>query len=214
MTRLYSLMAALLCSVAVFAQTPQEILDKMNAVMTDHEQEGMIMTTEIKIPILGTMSTRSYSRGDKIRMETTMMGITLLTWTDGETVWTYDTEENKITITKENGKSKDDVGDTELLSGMSEGYDLKLAKETADSWLIQCKKNRNNADKNAPKSMEVAVSKGSYIPVSFKVKMKGVTMSMHDFSFGVTEKEVIFDVANYPGATIEDKRNQETEEKK
>ena len=52
------------------------------------------------------------------------------------------------------------------------------------------------------------------MPVSFKVKMKGVTMNMHDFSFGVTEKEVIFDTANYPGATIEDKRNQETEEKK
>lgn len=210
MNRFYSLMAALLCSFAAFAQTPQEILDKMNAVMTAHEKEGLVMTADIKIPILGTMSTKSYSLGDKVRMDTEMMGVTLLTWTDGETVWTYDSKNNKITIEKDNGKATDDAGDAELLEGIGEGYDLKITKETADSWFIQCKKNKSNTDKDAPKTMDVVVAKGTYYPVSLKAKMKGITMVMRDFSFGVSEKFVTFDINDYPGAAIEDKRNEET----
>jgi hypothetical protein len=36
--------------------------------------------------------------------------------------------------------------------------------------------------------------------------MSGMTLTMHDFVFGVNERQVTFNAADYPSATIVDKR--------
>lgn len=209
MKKLFAVLAALVIALAAFAQTPEEILDKMEQVMDAHEAEGLIMTVNMKIPILGTMSTRGWTLGQKSKMVTTAMGVQIIIWTDESlgTTWTFDSKNNKIKIENlDLSKAKDDGGDAEMFTGVADGYDVSIKKETDKEWHILAKKQKTNQDKDAPKTMEVVVEKGTYYPLSLSAKMDGVTITMKDLVFGVTEADVTFNQANYPTATIEDKR--------
>lgn len=49
-----------MAAVAV-AQTPEEIISRMEAEMSKHdESEGFVMTMDVKIIIVGTITSRSY----------------------------------------------------------------------------------------------------------------------------------------------------------
>lgn len=206
MKRLMTFLSAVAFAVVAFAQTPEEIIAKMEAEIDKHEAEGIIMTIDIKIPILGTMTTKAYTLGDKMRVEGSMMGVNLVTWTDGVTEWTWDSKKNEIEIKKEDPKKKAEEADAAMFSGITDGYDVTLKKETADAWYFLCKKSKANTDKDDPKSMDLVVAKGTYYPVSLKAKLSGVTMTLRDVSFGVTEQQVTFNPKDYPTATIVDKR--------
>ena len=93
-----------------------------------------------------------------------------------------------------------------MFSGITDGYDVTLAKETSDAWYFKCKKNKSNADKDAPKTMDLAVRKDNYYPKSLSFKVMGIAMTMRDISFNVTETQATFNAADYPDATIIDKR--------
>ena len=206
MKRFFALLTAGLLAVTAYAQTAEEIIAKMEEVMEQFSEEnGLRMTMDIKIPILGTLSTKAWSLGDKMRLEAEMMGKKLVTWQDGVTEWTYDSDENTITIENQSKKS-DEKENMEMFQNATEGYDVSIAKENAGSWTIRCKKSRSNTNKDDPKNMDIVVAKGTYYPVSLSAKVSGVTVTMHDLKFNVSEKEVTFNKADYPGANIIDKR--------
>ena len=51
------------------------------------------------------------------------------------------------------------------------------------------------------------MEKGTYLPIQLSARMSLlVTMTLHDISFGVTEEQVTFNPADYPGVKIKDKR--------
>ena len=208
MKRFYALLTACILAVAAYAQTAEEIIARMEKVMEQYsEASGLQMTMDIKLPILGTMSAKAWSLGDKMRMEAGMKGKKLITWQDGETEWTYDSDENTITIeNQDKSKKSDEKENMELFQNATEGYDVSIAKENADSWTIKCKKNRSNTNKDDPKNMEIVVAKGTYYPMSLSAKIDLVTVTMRDLKFDVSEKDVTFNKADYPGATIIDKR--------
>ena len=215
MKRLISLFALVACAVSVMAQTPEEIINRMEEALKTHEKEGIAMTVDVKIPIVGTMTTKTFVLGEKARMDARMMGKDLITWTDGNTEWTYDKDKNEVEIKKDGDEtatsasessSSAESGDTSLFSDVSEGYDVVIASETPAAWHLQCKKSKDNKEKDAPKTINLVVAKGTYYPVSLSTKMSGVTMTLRDISFGVTEKQVTFDANDYPGVTIVDKR--------
>ena len=198
-------LAAALFAVMAFAQTPEEIVARMEEEMNKHEHDGLVMVIDVKIPILGTMSTTSYALGKKTRVEEEMSGVKFITWSDGKTQWTYNQKENTVEIENE----KPDAGtetDAEMFSGITDDYDVSIKKETADAWHLLCKKSKNNTDKDAPKTIDLVISKKNYYPLSLSTKMSGVSMNLHDISFGVTEKQVTFNAADYPTAKIVDKR--------
>ena len=208
MKRFFALLIACVLAVAAYAQTAEEIIARMEKVMEQYsEASGLQMTMDIKLPILGTMSAKAWSLGDKMRMEAGMKGKKLITWQDGETEWTYDSDENTITIeNQDKSKKSDEKENMELFQNATEGYDVSIAKENADSWTIKCKKNRSNTNKDDPKNMEIVVAKGTYYPMSLSAKIDLVTVTMRDLKFDVSEKDVTFNKADYPGATIIDKR--------
>ena len=208
MKRILALLTACVLAVAAYAQTAEEIMAKMEEVMSQvGEDSGLRMTMDIKIPILGTMSSKAWSLGDKMRMEAEMMGKKIITWQDGKTEWTYDVEDNKITIeNQDQTKKSDEKENMEMFQNTTEGYDVSIGKENATSWTIKCKKNRSNTNKDDPKNMEIVVAKGTYYPMSLSAKVDMVTVTMRDLGFNVTEKDVTFNKADYPGATIIDKR--------
>ena len=208
MKRFFALLTALTLAVAAYAQTAEEIVAKMDAAMEQVSAEnGFRMTMDIKIPILGTMSSDAWSLGDKMRLEANMMGKKLVTWQDGQTEWTYDAGENTITIeNQDKTKKSDEKENMKMFQSATEGYDVSIAKETAESWTIKCKKNRFNTNKDDPKNMELVIAKDTYYPMSLSAKVDLVTVTMRNLKFNVTEEEVTFNKADYPGATIIDKR--------
>lgn len=203
--KLFSIICFLGMAGVLVAQTPKEILSRMDAEMDKHDKEGIIMTVDAKAPILGTMTTKTYTLGDKARVEANIMGVDIITWTDGRTSWTYNSKKNEVEISKQKGSSESE-GDAEMFNGISKGYDVTIDKETAKTWELLCKKSKSNKDKDAPKKMELVVAKGTYMPVSLKTKISGIGITMRNISFGVTEKQVTFNANEYPGATIVDKR--------
>ena len=207
MKRIFALLLTLACSIPALAQTAEEIVARMDQEMNKTVKEKVAFTMEMKIPILGTMSSRNYVYGDKMKMEGKMMGEKVVMFSDGKTDWTYNPKDNTIEI--ENAKPSEDSkkdADMDMLEGITKGYDVSIKKETDTAWYIHCKKSASNTEKDDPKTMDLVVRKSNYIPISVSTKMKGVTVTLKDFAFNVTEKQVTFNQADYPGAKVVDKR--------
>ena len=208
MKRILTFLAVMAFASTAFAQTAEEIIARMDEVMEQvGEENGLRMTMDLKIPILGTMSTTAYVLGDKMRMEAKMMGKNLVTWQDGVTEWTYDSDENVITIeSQDQSKKSEEKENMKMFQSATEGYDVSISKETAQAWTIKCKKNRSNTNKDDPKNMEIVVAKDTYYPVSLSAKVDMVTVTIRNIGFHVTEKQVTFNRADYPKANVIDKR--------
>lgn len=204
MKRLFSIICFIAMAGIAVAQTPQEIISRMETELNKHENEGVIMTVDVKVPLLGTMTTKTYTLGNKTRAEVEMMGVNVITWTDGKSSWTYNSKKNEVEIAQMKTESEPE-GDMEMFNGITDGYDVSIAKETAKEWNLVCKRSKSNKDKDAPKKMELVVAKGTYMPVSLKTKLSGMTLTMRGFSFGVSEKQVTFNANDFPGVTIIDK---------
>lgn len=208
MKKLFATLFAVVAFVAVaIAQTPQEIVSRMETEMGKLEKQGVVMMADAKIPIFGTMTTKTYTLGDKSRSEGAMLGVEIVTWSDGETIWEYKVKENQVQIENARFNTKSDSnGDLGLFSGITEGYDVSIDKETATEWNLLCKKSKSNTDKDAPQKIELVIAKGTYVPVTLITKVEGIKITMYDITFGVTEEEVTFNADNYPGVTVVDKR--------
>lgn len=201
-------------AVLALAQTPQEIVSRMEKEMDKHEKDGMSMVVDVKVPILGTMTSKASFLGDRCRIEASMMGVDIITWSDETSEWIYNSKSNEVEIRKLSvktdkegaAKAADGAGDVDLFSQVSAGYDVSIKKETANAWFILCKKKSTNTEKDAPKNIDLVIAKGSYYPVSLSTKMSGIALTMRDVKFGVSEKAVTFRPEDFPGITITDKR--------
>ena len=208
MKKLLAIISFIALAATAMAQTAEEIVSRMNAEISKHnESEGFAITMDMKIILVGTISSRSYVLGDKMRLEANKDGKDFVTWSDGKTEWSYDSETNEIEITNAKPKEKSDKdSNTKMFKDVTEGYDVRIDKETATEWHIRCKRSKSNPDKDAPKRMDLVVAKGTYWPVSLTTSVTSASMTMRDISFGVTEEQVTFNAKDYPGVTIVDKR--------
>lgn len=204
---LLSLFTVLLAASALFAQTPEEILARMDEETKRFEQEGVYMVMEFKIPILGSFASNIYMLGNKYKAVTDVRGDITIDWSDDITDWEYDSSKNQITI--KNAKPSEQSraeSNMQTLSGVTDGYDVKLKKEDAQAWYFRCTKLKTNTKKDDPKSMDLVISKSTYLPISHKASMKGVTVTLRDFAIGVKEEDVTFNAADYPNVSIVDER--------
>ena len=206
MKKLFGIMVFIVFATVAVAQTPQEIISRMEAEMEKHEKDGVSMIVDVKIPILGTMTTHTYTLGDKMCFKVSMLGTEVISWVDGDTEWTYNSKDNEIEIRKSEGTGEE--GDMSMFIGITDGYDVSIDKETTQAWYLLCKKSKSNPDKDAPKKIDLVVAKRTYFPISLKTKVSNMTMTMRDISFGVTEKQVTFDAKDYPGTIIKTTKSQ------
>ena len=202
---------ALVWASATFAQTGPEIVNRMNEMLASHESDGNIFYIDIKMPIVGSISTKAMSLGDKARMEFEVSEIKVITYMDQTTQWMYNPGNNEVIITGATAKSNNPAVDSAMDMGMfddiADGYDISIKSENLVKWELACKKKKKNPDKDAPKNITIEVRKETYQPLSFSTKIMGVTLTMRDFSFGVTEDQVTFNPVDYPGLKITDKRD-------
>ena len=201
----------LVWALAAFAQTGIEIVNRMNETLKDHDSEGVSMYIDIKIPIVGVVSTRTMHLGDKTRMEFEVSDNKVIVFMEDTIQWIYLPQKNEVAITSSaqmniSNPAADSGMDIGMFDDISEGYDISIKSENLVKWELICKKKRSNPDKDAPKNISLVVRKDSYNPISLSTKMMGVTCTMRDFTFGITEKDVTFNEADYPGVTISDQR--------
>lgn len=194
MKRLLAIISFIALATTAMAQTAEEIVSRMNAEISKHnESEGFAITMDMKIILVGTISSRSYILGDKMRIEANKDGKDFVTWSDGKTEWSYDSETNEIEIKNAKPKEKSDKdSNTKMFKDVTEGYDVRIDKETATEWHIRCKRSKSNPDKDAPKRMDLVVAKETYWPVSLTTSVTAASVTMRDISFGVTESQVTF----------------------
>ena len=201
---------ALVWASATFAQTGLEIVNRMNEMLASHESDGNIFYIDIKMPIVGSITTKTMSLGDKARMEFNVSEIDVITYMDQTTQWMYTPGNNEVIITGATAKSNNPAVDSAMDMGMfddiADGYDISIKSENLVKWELACKKKKKNPDKDAPKNITIEVRKETYQPLSFSTKIMGVTLTMRDFSFGVTQDQVTFNPDDYPGLKITDKR--------
>ena len=208
MKKLIAIISFIALAAAAMAQTAEEIVTRMDAEMSKHdESEGFAMTMDVKMIIIGTVSSRSYILGDKMRIEANRDDMEFISWKDEKTEWSYDSEKNEIEIKNVEPKEKSETNsDTKLFKGITDGYDIKINKETDTEWHIRCKRSRSNPDKDAPKRMDLVVAKGTFWPVILTTSVTAATVTIRDISFGVTEEQVTFNPKEFPNATIMDNR--------
>lgn len=188
------------------AQEPKEIVSRMEAEMARHKGEGMAMTVEMRIPLLGTVTTRTWTLGDNYKMKASVKNTEVTTWGDGLTKWTYNTKSNELVIENEKADQSASDGSSEMFSGIAEGYEVTLRKESPEAWYFQCKKSKTNKDADDPKSMDLVIAKDTFYPMSLSAKMNGVSLTLRDISFGVVQADVAFDMSHCPDAVVKDKR--------
>lgn len=205
-----AIVATLMGAASLSAQTPEEIVSKMSEQLARCEKEGVEMDLVMKMPIIGEIRTHNLAIGDKVRSEIASKEKSVVIWTDGITQWTYDKTKDELTIESEKPEVKESSSesnsDLDMFDGITDGYDLKIEKEDANAWYILCKKSKANKDKDAPKKMDLAVAKGSYLPIYLRMKESMITVSLENVKPGVAEADITFNPADYPNATIIDKR--------
>ncbi len=190
-----------------YAQTADEIVERMDKELKKGESVGTAVTFDIHIPIIGQVSSRIRTLGNRSRADIDAKGEKGIIWVVKDTSWSYSPKDNEIVIElgkKDNSSSQQG---NEMLSGITEGYNVSIVKETADSWQLRCDKAKGNKDKDDPAKMDLVVAKKTWLPVSLKAKYKGVTVTLRDFSLGVSRKEVTFNPSDYKGVRIIDKRS-------
>lgn len=203
---LFLLLPALLAAVTLSAQTPEEIIARVDQETARFDAEGCSMVMELKFPIIGAVATTIYTRGDKYKMIMSIKGDTSISWSDGVTDWDYESSKNTVTIKPHKADGNSEADNAKMMEGITEGYDVRLKKETADTWQFRCTKSKTNTNKDDPKNMDLVVSKATYLPVSLTARAGGLTITMRDVSIGVSEQEVTFDASQYATAKIIDER--------
>ena len=204
-------MFALVWAMAAFSQTGAEIIDRMNERINSRAGDGISLIVDVKVPVLGAVATKTAVLGEKRRLDVKMKEHNVITFSEKDTIWIYTEETNSIIISNDSvmaqAKSSNQGGmDVDMFGDLTEGYDITIKSQNLVKWELACKRKRSNKDDDAPKNITLEVRKETYEPISMSTKMMGINCTMHDFKFGISEKEVTFNEADFPGVTIVDNR--------
>lgn len=204
-------MFALVWAMAAFSQTGAEIIDRMNERINSRAGDGISLIVDVKVPVLGAIATKTAVLGEKRRLDVKMKEHNVITFSEKDTIWIYTEETNSIIISNDSvmaqAKSSNQGGmDVDMFGDLTEGYDITIKSQNLVKWELACKRKKSNKDDDAPKNITLEVRKETYEPISMSTKMMGINCTMHDFKFGISEKEVTFNEADFPGVTIVDQR--------
>ena len=98
MRKILCTVCALVWAMSLFAQTGLEILNRMNERINSHESDGVGMYIDIKIPVLGTVTTKTMHLGNNTRMEIEVSGEKIITFLEDTIQWVYIPGANEASI--------------------------------------------------------------------------------------------------------------------
>ena len=150
MKRFLSFAIAFLSATITFAQTGAEIVDRMNQRLSDRKADGIAMSVDVKIPIVGTVTTKTYSLGKKTRLEIESSKINTITFIDDTLQWTYVPGSSEVLLTNIRPGNANASGNPGMDAGMfddiPEGYDITIKSQNSVKWELQCKRKKSNKD--------------------------------------------------------------------
>ena len=180
-------------------------------MMSDRKADGICISLDVKIPIVGNVTTKTYAYGKKRRIDVESSKINTITFIEDTLQWTYVPGTSEVALT--NAK----VGNTNTSNepGMDEGmfddipgnYDITIKSQNSVKWELLCKRKKAIKDDDFPKTLTLEVRKDTYEPISMNTKVMGISCTMHHFIFGVPESKVTFNLDDFPGVTVSDQRN-------
>ena len=106
MKRILCFAIAFLSATISFAQTGLEIVNRMNERISSLKDKGLSVNVDIKVPVVGLVTTRTWVLGDKRRLDVNMKGHDIITFNDGKTNWVYMSESNSLIITNDTISAK------------------------------------------------------------------------------------------------------------
>ena len=210
MKRILCFAIAFLSATMTFAQTGAEIVNRMNERINARRSEGISVIAEVKIPIVGTVSTKTSALGDRRRVDVRMKERDVITFSQQDTTWIYTVQDNSVLITTDTIMSKvnssNPEGNIDMFGDIVEVYNITIKSQNLVKWELVCKRKKGNKDDDYPKNITLEVRKDTYELISMTTKMMGISMVMRDLKFGLTQKDVTFNQANYPGVKVTDQR--------
>ena len=210
MKRILCFAIAFLSATMTFAQTGAEIVNRMNERINARRSEGISVIAEVKIPIVGTVLTKTSALGDRRRVDVRMKERDVITFSQQDTTWIYTVQDNSVLITTDTIMSKvnssNPEGNIDMFGDIVEVYNITIKSQNLVKWELVCKRKKGNKDDDYPKNIILEVRKDTYELISMTTKMMGISMVMRDLKFGLTQKDVTFNQANYPGVKVTDQR--------
>ena len=210
MKRILCFAIAFLSATMTFAQTGAEIVNRMNERINARRSEGISVIAEVKIPIVGTVLTKTSALGDRRRVDVRMKERDVITFSQQDTTWIYTVQDNSVLITTDTIMSKvnssNPEGNIDMFGDIVEVYNITIKSQNLVKWELVCKRKKGNKDDDYPKNITLEVRKDTYELISMTTKMMGISMVMRDLKFGLTQKDVTFNQANSPGVTVTDQR--------
>lgn len=214
MKRILCFAIAFLSAATTFAQTGLEIVNRMNQRLSDRKADGIALSVDIKIPIVGSVTTKTYTLGKKTRLEIESSKVNTITFIYDTLQWTYVPGSSEVLLTNirpdnanASGNPSGNPGmDAGMFDDIPGGYDISIKSQNSVKWELVCKRKKSNKDDDSPKTINLEVRKDTYEPISMSTKIMGINCTMHHFIFGVSEDYVTFNPDNFPGIKITDQR--------
>ena len=194
MKRILCFAIAFLSATMTFAQTGAEIVNRMNERINARRSEGISVIAEVKIPIVGTVSTKTSALGDRKRVDVRMKERDVITFSQQDTTWIYTVQDNSVLITTDTIMSKvnssNPEGNIDMFGDIVEVYNITIKSQNLVKWELVCKRKKGNKDDDYPKNITLEVRKDTYELISMTTKMMGISMVMRDLKFGLTQKDI------------------------
>lgn len=216
MKKILCTVITLVCAMTAFAQSARQIVSKMNEYLKISNTQGMYCTLYHVIPRAENPGSHNiYLLNNKYGQAAENNRVIC----DGQTQWDYLPLENEIDIEKyqDSNITPEKVIVDEVVN-IFDNYRFRIADETADNWIIRCiRKNKKNG-KPYLKELLLVIEKDTYYPLGVIQKtdflvysnegdyMGKLMYAISDFGFGVSEQQVSFDLTDYPGVAINDRR--------
>ena len=189
----------------VRAQEPQEIVRSMQELFSQRKSEGTVMEIVASIPVVGSTTMKVSTLGEKSKTEIKLKERSICSWSDRQTVWTYESKADELVI--RDGAAGTD-GKTDFLQSLTQTHDCRLKGSTAEAWCIECVRRKSVKDKNIPGQITLWIDRKTYMPLSVKTSLSGVKMTIDHIAFGCSEEDVTFDPALFEGVKYLDLRKQ------
>lgn len=190
---------------AVFAQQPQEIVGSMEQLLESRKGEGLVMEIKMSVPVVGSMTMKVSTLGARSKTEIRVNERTIVSWNDGQTVWTYEAKADELVI---RDASAGTDGKTDFLYSLTSTHDCRLKGSTAEAWCIECTRLKSAKDKDIPRKITLWVDRKTHMPLSVKTTLSGAKMSIENIAFGCAEEDVTFDASLFEGVRYLDLRKQ------
>ena len=184
-----------------------EVMKKSDAVVSRPEGVKMEMDVKASIAILSfNLQITSLDKGNKSRMimQTTVLGKTFYSeeGCDGVQGWSYaksDLSKAKDTLTIYPASNLENDYTVEM--DAYKDYENAKMKLKDDVYEIALSKPKSD---DVPKKTTVRIDAETFYPTQMQIKDSGatITIKINEISFGVADKDLDFNIANYPDAVV------------